>query len=90
MTEYQRFMLSDDREFWLAVKNPTCPKIKKIHGLKQAAVETIYKTILDKYTSIVKRVIIFGSATTTYCWYGSDLDICIDWVEPYMDSNLDR
>lgn len=87
--EYYAWMLSDDRLFYQVVKNPECPKIRKIHGLKQEQVEAIYKIVRDKYADIVKRVIIFGSAITINCWRGSDLDICIDWVadEEYRKNN---
>lgn len=77
--EYVAYMRGPNRTFLQIVTDARCPLIKKIHPLKQRSVEAIYRLAVDKYSDVIKRIIIFGSAITWDCWQGSDIDICIDW-----------
>lgn len=77
--EYIAYMKSPQRTFLQVIPDAQCPLIKKIHPRKQQSVENIYRLARDKYPDVFRRIIIFGSAITWECWYGSDLDICLDW-----------
>ncbi len=53
-----------------------------IHPFKQLAV----KKLSENAPEWLDYIIVFGSAVTPACWYGSDIDVCligknIDWTQ---------
>lgn len=59
------------------VVNSKIKNIRRIHPLKQKQVDEIVSSIIKE--DDVKRLIVFGSATSNMCHEGSDLDICVVW-----------
>lgn len=57
------------------VVNSKIKNIRRIHPLKQKQVDEIVSSIIKE--DDVKRLIVFGSATSNMCHEGSDLDICV-------------
>lgn len=53
-----------------------CENIYRVYPLKQRMVAKIYE-IAKRYPD-VRRVYLFGSAVTSKCHIGSDLDVCVD------------
>ena len=58
--------------------------IEYIHPLKQTMIASIVKKAMNDKG--VKSIRVFGSAITSECDFGSDLDICIDWNFDCYDS----
>lgn len=81
--EFSAYMKSPQRTFLRIVPDAKCPAIKKIHPRKQQIVEDIYRLVSNKYPELFRRIIVFGSAVTWECYWGSDIDICIDWNPAY-------
>lgn len=77
--EFIAYMNSPQRTFLKIIPDAECPLIKKIHPRKQRLVEYIYRLVRYNYSDVIRRVIIFGSSITRECYWGSDLDVCIDW-----------
>lgn len=82
--EYDRLRKLPSWRYRLVTENIYAKELNRIHPLKQRQVEAICKVASENKT--IKRVIVFGSATTYLCSSYSDLDICIECVDgPYVD-----
>ena len=73
-----------DWEWHLVVDNNYARNLQKIHPLQQKATESICE--YASAHSEIKKIIIFGSSTSYLCNSYSDLDIYVEWSEPYRDS----
>lgn len=82
--DYIAFMKSRDRVFPLVSNDVRHSVVRKVHPYKQVAVDKIC-SLAEQYSDCVKRVIVFGSAVTMECHQDSDIDLCIEWNEPYRD-----
>lgn len=84
LDEYDRLRRLPEWRWNLVTPIVHCKELRRIHPLKQRQVEALCE--YARTNKEIKRIIIFGSATTYLCNSCSDLDVCIEWVNsPYVD-----